>query len=275
MTDNLEIRERLSEVRDAKGRRWYRTPDGELYPSVSTILEVVAKPALEKWKTQRLVAWVVDNLADWTKVDEGVPVSRFDPETTAKLLLSGPDGGGKSAAGTGTSIHNIIEKYLKGILDEDTIPERLRPALKHFKTFEQEYNFKPLFVEPEIVNRTVGYAGSPDWIAELDGPGFEGGVTVLGDNKTGSGIFAETAAQTCFYAKAEEILDVGPMPVIQATAALWIRPRGFALYKLEYSPRVWAAAVGAKRLFDFGENQWAIRGSAVSPDPIKSKGEDW
>jgi ATP-dependent exoDNAse (exonuclease V) beta subunit len=72
------VREQLED-----GKRWYRTPEGNKYASITTILGHEEKPWLNEWR-------------------ESMGLDKADVET-------------KRCAERGTNIHSLIEKYLNNV----------------------------------------------------------------------------------------------------------------------------------------------------------------
>lgn len=78
------------------GRRLYCTPDGERLPSITTVLGAGKKDSIKEWR-------------DKVGHEEADRITRM-------------------AAGRGTAMHNIAEKYIRG--DEDYMP---RATMPHYK----------------------------------------------------------------------------------------------------------------------------------------------
>ncbi len=75
-----------------------------LLPSVTTILAVVAKPGLDRWKTEQILDAVLES---------GLSLAGRDIEKWKGMILSQSQQVGKNAAARGSSIHNALEKYYK------------------------------------------------------------------------------------------------------------------------------------------------------------------
>ena len=119
------------------GKRHYVTPEGELYPSITTVLGELSKAAIQAWR------------------------KRVGEEEANKIS-------GK-ASRRGTSVHSVCESYIKneeGFLDKETYN-----IIELFKTIE------PFFerinnvhgVELALYSDHFGIAGRTDLIAEFDG----------------------------------------------------------------------------------------------------------
>jgi hypothetical protein len=156
------------------------------YPSVTTVLSEVAKPALTMWAAKEAAAAA---LADpYLSVNEA-----------AAAIYSKRD----RAADRGSFVHGWIEALSQGHEGpEDMFPEDLQPWLTAFRKWNSAA--KPTFVYSElvVVNHTYGYAGTLDAIIR-----DQGGRTGLIDYKTGKGVYDEASYQLSAYRHGEQVLD--------------------------------------------------------------------
>lgn len=126
----------LETITNKNGSRYYRTPDGKAYPSVTTILSEHTKKGIREWR------------------------ERIGEEAANKIS--------RQAATRGTKFHNMAEKYLKnqhnpqkmGLLDlelfEIAVPE-----------LEKIDNIRAL--EVPLYSHHLRLAGRVDCIGEYDG----------------------------------------------------------------------------------------------------------
>jgi genome maintenance exonuclease 1 len=126
--DDLEVEN------GANGRR-YLSPDGQKYPSITTVLGVLSKAGIAAWR------------------------ARVGDEEANKIS--------HRASTRGTAVHDIVEKYL----DNEELPEvlphitaslsNLKPSLSRIgRIFAQE---SPLY------SKHLGVAGRVDCVGEYDG----------------------------------------------------------------------------------------------------------
>ena len=126
--DDLEVEN------GANGRR-YLSPDGQKYPSITTVLGVLSKAGIAAWR------------------------ARVGDEEANKIS--------HRASTRGTAVHDLVEKYL----DNEELPEvlphitaslsNLKPSLSRIgKIFAQE---SPLY------SKHLGVAGRVDCVGEYDG----------------------------------------------------------------------------------------------------------
>src|SRR5205823_2346133 len=150
----------------------------------------VPKPQLKAWGERRVaeVAW--DKHDVWQQIDRDEAVD---------WLKRAPFRETDKAAVQGTDIHAWAEAYVLG----QPVPEPpllQRPYVDGFLRFLDEWKPRYEMTEATLYNRRYGYAGTCDFIAHMDGLGL-----VLGDYKTGKGVYGEVALQLAAYRHAEFI----------------------------------------------------------------------
>lgn len=132
----VELAEMNAEIID--GTRYYTTPDGNVYPSITSVLSLQSKAGIEKWK------------------------KRIGEEEAAKQSYR--------AATRGTHMHSIIEYYLKNEYDplkfkEQPLSQMLfgicKPTLNRINNIHMQ--------EAPLYSDILKIAGRVDCIAEFDG----------------------------------------------------------------------------------------------------------
>lgn len=68
----------------------------------------------------------------------------------------------KRARQKGVAVHRTVELHAKDDLDEETLPEWLRPPLAAFKQFVADTGFRIVESERRVFHPTYGYAGTAD-----------------------------------------------------------------------------------------------------------------
>ena len=140
----------------------YETSSGKRIPSVTTVLSVLAKPALVRWA-------------------HGLGLKGIDMDAYVDEL-----------AGIGTLAHRMILRHLKG--GEDTLDqtgfskEQIDLAENCFLKYlewERQHAVEPLIVETPLVSELHGFGGTPDFYGHIDGQ------LCLMDFKTGKGIYED------------------------------------------------------------------------------------
>lgn len=131
-----EVKEMTAEM--IHGRRYYTTPDGEKYPSITTVLGAKGKDWLNNWRTM-------------------LGAEKADKET-------------QRCADRGTAIHDMIEKHLNN--DADATKGYSRELIGMFNQarlrLNQNVNNIRIQEAPLFSNR-LKVAGRVDCIGEYDG----------------------------------------------------------------------------------------------------------
>lgn len=217
--------------------RFY-TWQGQVYPSVTTILQAVAKPALVPWAARRVAEAAVADAHVLVKLRE------IDPEAAIERLAKAVWRNKTRAALTGTQLHRAAEA-ITGHGRFELTPESA-PFVRQFEAFLAACQPSFRHREVAVYSRTHGYAGTLDAIAEM------GGRTVLLDFKTSKGVYSEHALQLAAYRHAEFVgADDGtelPLPAIDAAYILHITPERWRLIEMDAGDETFAAFLAAKTL---------------------------
>lgn len=146
------------------GKRIYvKRSNGKRYTSVTTVLGVIAKPALYKWYADR--GW----------------------EGARKEL--------KDAGDRGTILHSLIERHIRSepLGAQDFPSQEIRSAFNKIVEWMQKVSFRPFLSEYQVSDDDWGVMGSLDSLA------FVNGRLALPDWKGGKGIWPEHYIQTSAY----------------------------------------------------------------------------
>lgn len=131
---------------DPPASRHYRATDGSFVPSVTTILDVINKPAIAEWANR---------------------LGLFKHVQYKEHL--------NSLARAGTLLHAKIEAELRGKAAPDESQyssEEVNWAFQswfHWSSWRRQHQIRPLALELPLVSAVHGYGGTIDCIAELDG----------------------------------------------------------------------------------------------------------
>jgi genome maintenance exonuclease 1 len=218
---HLAIRPELSfgiRTENHNGRRHYVTPEGELYPSITTVLGELSKAAIQEWRK---------------RVGE-----------TEANKISG------KASRRGTSLHSVCESYIQnedGYLDGETphIVELFKTIEPYFERINNVHG-----VELALYSDHFGIAGRTDLIAEFDG------VLSVIDYKTSNKIKKKEwcenyFAQGAFYGIAYEELTKIPVPQIVIIMAVENeQPQLFVEKRDDWVDKIWEA----KKLYELNNN---------------------
>ena len=123
---------------EVDGKRLYLAPNGEHYPSVTTVLSEYNKKEIQEWR------------------------ARVGEEQANKIS--------RQATTRGTSVHKVIEKYLK---NEDISKYEMLPNVKSlFYRMKEELDKKVNNIhclEDKLYSHTLKLAGTVDCISEYNG----------------------------------------------------------------------------------------------------------
>jgi len=182
------------------------TLDGEEMTGVTTILGMIGGGkvgALMQWACNEGVKHVETRVRKVIK-DEGLDALGDAWATILKEAKTAHRKKKEDAGTKGTNVHAIIEKRIKeaiaysnGVISLHKIDEIIQ--VEHFVTWATENKVKFLTSEMPVYSEKYWYAGTLDFMCEIDGKKF------LGDLKTSSGIYSrEYFAQCAGYRLAYE-----------------------------------------------------------------------
>jgi hypothetical protein len=233
----------LAETDETTGYRRYIHPiTGEAVPSVTTIMKVLPKPALVPWAAKMAAEHAC---ANWTRLS-GLPHSEriHEIKTAYKVYAD-------KRASVGDEVHSLIECWSTGVPFPEVTKEIGRYASSFIKFMT---SVRPVFLESEVTvwSRTHGYAGTADFIAEIDGK------VVLCDVKSGKSLYPEIGLQLSALAHADFIIrDDGeevPLPSVERMAGVHIRPRSWELRYVTQTDACFDCFLAAKAVLEWTEN---------------------
>jgi hypothetical protein len=146
----------------------------------------------------------------------------------------------EAAAWRGSCVHQALEFYDQGDLNEATLDSALRGYLDGWRKFLVETGFEITGIEMPVADATYGYAG------RLDRRGVLAGTDCILDIKSGASVAPATALQLAAYACASDSCGAGKDSIVLRRLA--VRLPGDGTYKMtEYRERtdwhVFAAAL--------------------------------
>lgn len=190
-----------------KGKsRWYKCPKcGGDHPSVTTLLDVIASPALMGWMAKNGTAklnvfkdvcneFIPAMFSELSRLAE----QRWKLTEDTAFWKSGKETGAE-AADYGTMAHAWLESHLKGVsVDLGALPGPARNAVNAYLKWQGDHKLETIKTEETFYNCKLNYAGTADWVGKLDGE------LAIGDWKTSTGIFFNYCIQGWGYALADE-----------------------------------------------------------------------
>jgi len=217
-------------------RRYVHPLTSETVPSVTSILKVIDKPALQFWGARIAADHAWDNREQ---------LALF-PEREFKVAVrDAHKKEAEDAAGLGTLIHSLCEQWGGEIPVE--IPRRADSYMSQYFSFLSDVQPEFLLKECTLWNRTASYAGTADAIVMI---GRECWVL---DIKTGRGIYPEhglqlTALGFCEFQIQEDGTEL-EMPPVTRYAVLHLRPKSWKLVEIKYPAECFAAFLACRELY--------------------------
>jgi hypothetical protein len=156
-------------MKKAKAHIRYKNKDGIIVPGVTTILSVMAKPALKYWANKLGL--------------QGIEVNKY-----VDIL-----------ADAGTLAHSMVECKLKNIecntyeYSQHDI-DLAKNSINSFDNWLEQNKFESIFLEKEFVSEQYQFGGTIDIYGKLNEK-----LTLI-DLKTSKAIYSEMETQACAYA---------------------------------------------------------------------------
>lgn len=210
-------------ARFTKGQSRFYQVDGKMLPSVTTILQSLAKPALVNWAGKVNREAMCEAAAEFY-LEQTAPLSgdKFRSllwRRVEKRVFHNEQA--RAAADLGTLAHERCEWTIKKIMGEPVGADPIEVARKvagadqasidkslhasvAFDRWVAENNVEPLMTEVVVSHHRHGYAGTADLVAGVNG------VVGVVDLKTSSGVWPEMYLQLAAYRIA--MIDDPSMP---------------------------------------------------------------
>ena len=224
------------------------------WPGVTSITKVLDAPALTNWKMSQVAQAAI---ASAERLIEDREAGKTDAAVKYLTTLS------TSAMDRGQRIHASIEQVLRR--EPVTIDPRDLAAVTGARAWlnaqVREHGLRPLEVEAFLLHETLGFGGTCDLIAQLDGE-----VWLL-DWKTGASVatpdgtvYRDHRLQLAAYANAEFIARVAdperyPLPAITRYGVVHVTDGGTRLYEAAVTPRDWIAFRAALNLYAWAKEK--------------------
>lgn len=207
------------ERKDSRAGRFYRGEDWGVspltgtadWPSVTHILNVIGKPALVNWAANQertlCVETAADFYADLAKLPKPMERTTYVAQFQSRLTKTkAHQRESAKATEIGGRAHKLIEWSIRKALGQRVGPEpKVRDeALWAFMAFQDwvaAHEVKPIFIEQAVWHPRLGYAGTLDLYAVVDGR------RAVVDFKTSKSIYGEAHIQNCAYQDA--LIEMG------------------------------------------------------------------
>jgi hypothetical protein len=170
--------------------------NGRKAPSVTTILKVLDKPALQWWAVNETLAFIAANWQADRPYTEREKDSILTSAKTARYRQN------RDALDIGTTAHKWVENYVsarqRGVTSQPNLPKhpQVRSTVEAFLGWEDGHEVEYLQSERRLYSRRYHYAGTVDLIAMVDDR-----YSVI-DFKTSKAVYPEYFLQGAAYAQA-------------------------------------------------------------------------
>ena len=163
----------------------YYVTDGTRVPSVTTVLNIVDKPALKPWA-----------FSEGRKSGRNELLGKPFAATLSEVT--------QDALNIGSIVHLMVETDVKGGIPkppddlDGALLERVMSGYSAYLSWKNGSRIKIVEAEIPLISEKHRFGGTADFVAELDGQ------LVLGDVKTSNSVYAEYLAQMAAYGAAYE-----------------------------------------------------------------------
>lgn len=207
------------------------------WPGVTSITDVLDKPALTRWHKEQVAKSAIAH-AERLVADRDL--GNVD---AAVAFLLNVRNEGTEGRDRGSRIHQTLESVLRR--EPYIVDPRDEPAIAGARTWLNETKVRPIEVEAYLIHETLGYGGTCDLIAEIDGE-----VWLL-DWKTSKSvaspsgrIYDEMRLQLAAYTHAEFIARPADpvryaLPAIEKTGVVHVTDAGTRLYPSSLAEADW------------------------------------
>ena len=162
--------------------------DGVTYPSVTSVIGMMDKPALINWAARLAAEYSQDNRA---------ALGQLDPEAAVDAIKGAWRRSRDRAANFGTAVHEMIESRETPEPDSE-----LAPYVDGAAAFLKGFKLDVTSQEVTVVSKEHGYAGTMDVLALRP----KDDAVVVVDWKSGKGLYDSAALQLSALMNADHIV---------------------------------------------------------------------
>ena len=209
------------------------------WPGATTVTDILDKPALTKWHRTQVAEAAIANA-------ERLLADRESGNTEAAIAyLLAIRTEGTNSRERGSRIHAALESILRR--EPIAIEDRDMLAVAGARAWLNARKVQPLEVEAFLINETIGFGGTCDLIAEIDGEiwllDWKTSKSVAWPN---GNVYDEMRLQLAAYSRAEFSARVGdperyPLPAITRHGILHVTDGGTRLYPADVTEADWIA----------------------------------
>lgn len=244
--------------------RFYEVEGVGKFPSVTTILGVIAKPALIGW-AKKMVALAIEPTLKGIK-DGSIPLDSIDVELILKNAKANPKEVTEEAGDIGTQVHKHLEDIVKNKIanpqiewnafeiawnetsNDLPIDKRVVSCVDAFFKWAIEVDFKPVVSELMVYSKKLGYAGT------LDTAGIVNGVLSVIDFKSSKAYYDEMGIQISAYRHAYAEMTKAKRVDGMMILRLGKEDGEFEVIKVNNAPQNMLAFKGALALWKWKQN---------------------
>lgn len=205
MDANFSFHEEWKNPETGRMKKHVYLMDGKQMTGVTTVLGVIAKPALIQWAADMACEYIAGHIGEaFTYPLEADKFKTLLAEARTAHTKK------KEAAGTkGTDTHALVEEYIKSCISKDGDAHAFGggddPMAQKFAGWAQENNVKFIASEKKVFSKSWFVAGTFDFSFEKDGKRF------IGDLKTMKKVWDRVPfMQTAAYRKMS--VEMGEAP---------------------------------------------------------------
>lgn len=178
--------------------------------NVTTILNVLNKPAIKPWAIRITCDYIEENIRKLVEQDS------FSVQDVFKIIeraRTWAETKREEAADIGTSAHDWIRDYWRAVIRKTDIPPKPeerqpRNCIENALDFFSKHKMVPVAVEEPLYSLETGVCGRPDWIGYVDDE-----FSIV-DYKSTKALWPECPVQMTPYAKIYEEMH-GLLPKVR------------------------------------------------------------
>lgn len=218
----------------------YYNIEGVKYPSVTTILRVINKPALITWLQKRAAEKALED-----------PAVYDTPQKVMAALELDRDSAGQRGSTAHAVAHEYVRFLKKEITEDDLRPYQDDPYYPAIVSFFETLKPEIIASELTVFNREHVYAGTLDLLATM-----QDGKRYVVDWKTAKAVWPEYSLQIEAYRQCDGAIVPGDPstlekwdgPLAEAGAVVLLKPNGtFQFHKVPADFEVFLAALALYR----------------------------
>lgn len=171
------------------------TLDGTPLIGTTTVLSLLAKPALIQWSANEAVKYVKEHsmvVTDPNKVTDDI-IEYQTSETVLEEAKTAHRRKKEGAGDIGSQVHKWIENHIAGTKQDFPTDPQMAKMIQAFLDWEVQVKPRWIASEMRVYATSTWTAGTLDFIAEINGKVF------IGDFKTSTGIYDEAFWQMSAY----------------------------------------------------------------------------